>query len=307
VLLALWACAACTSPAEPRRRVPKHPRLPDGEAGQVLRRAIDAAGGWERWRGAHDVAYISMLTIVDPVRQVTSDSIGWFSAPLHDGARARIDSLGLPTQVRFGIDAGDTWIISNGAPVSAPAQLALARFDMVSSLFWFSLPFTLAEQPVQVSYLGEKTGEGGRKWLQLKAEFDEPNPSVPGRWFILSLDAETGLIDHILGHLSAPFLRHEVWMGQWLHYRDCDGFKKERQRRFFPANEDGAIVGEMVAEQFVERVQFNNGYGPEHFLKPPAADELQPLHAPGGRPIPRRPEGWRRSVAFSHAGGLGGP
>ena len=272
----------------------------------MLRRAIEAAGGWERWRTAHDVAYISMLTIVDPVRQMTSDSIGWFSAPLHDGARARIDSLGLPTQVRFGIDAGDTWIISDGTRVSAPGQLALARFDMVSSLFWFSLPFTLAEQPVTVTYLGEENGEGGKRWLRLKAEFDEPNPAVPGKWFILSLDADTGLIDHVLGHLTAPFLRHEVWIGQWLHYRDCDGFKKERQRRFFPANDQGAIIGDMVAEQFIERVHINNGYGPEHFLEPPSADELRPLRGPEHRPIPEPQGGELRPAALVLDRGPGG-
>jgi len=271
-LLALWACAACASPAD-RASSPRQPHLPDGEAGEVLRRAIDAAGGWERWRDARDVAYVSMLTIVDPLRQVSSDSIGWFSAPLHDGARARLDSLGLPTEVRFGIDASDTWIVSDGASVVSPSQLAFARFDMVSSLFWFSLPFALAEQPVTLTYLGERSGDGTR-WLRLKAEFDEANPAVPGKWFILYLDADTGLIGRVHGRLTAPFLRHELWTGEWLHYRDCDGIKKERQRKFFPADDDGAIVGDMVAEQFIERVRFNNGYAADHFLKPPSAQSL---------------------------------
>jgi hypothetical protein len=296
VMVALWACAACTSPAEAPQPVAREPRLPAGEAGAVLRRAIEAAGGWERWRSVHDVAYISMLTIVDPARQVTSDSIGWFSAPLHDGARARLDSLGLPTEVRFGIDAADTWIVSDGTPVASPAQLALARFDMVSSLFWFSLPFALAEQAVTVSYLGEERGEEGVRWLRLKAEFDEPNPAVPGTWFVLYLNADTGLIDRVHGRLIAPFLRHELWTGQWLHYRDCDGIRKERQRKFFPANDAGAIIGDMVAEQFVEHVRFNNGYGPEHFLKPATPRE----NPAGGDPEPdgggARPTGWREAA-----------
>src|SRR5258707_7442282 len=124
-LLALWACAACTSPADAPPPVPRVPQVPGGEAGQLLRHAIDAAGGWERWRAVRDVAYVSMLTIVDPARQVTTDSIGWFMAPLHAGAQARMDSLGLPTEVRFGIDADDTWIVSDGTPVTVPGQLAL--------------------------------------------------------------------------------------------------------------------------------------------------------------------------------------
>jgi hypothetical protein len=293
----LWACAACTSPAEAPRPVPHQPRLPAGEAGQVLQHAIEAAGGWDRWRNAHDVAYVSMLTIVDPVRQVTSDSIGWFSAPLHDGARARLDSLGLPTEVRFGIDAADTWIVSDGTPVISPGQLALARFDMVSSLFWFSLPFSLGEAPVTVTYLGETSGEGGTRWLRLKAEFDEPNPAVPGKWFVLYLNADTWLIDRVHGKLTAPFLRHELWTGQWMHYRDCDGIKKERQRQFFPANDEGAIVGDMVAEQFIERVRFNNGYGADHFLKPAPSNE-RPADGGHGAEDEAPPNARFRQTAF---------
>jgi hypothetical protein len=272
VLLALAACAACTSPAEAPRRVAHDPHLPEGEAGRVLQRAIDAAGGWQRWRDLRDVSYISMTTIVDPGRQVTSDSIGWFMAPLHDGARARMDALGLPTQVRFGIDAEDTWIISDGISVTAPGQLAVTRFDMVSSLFWFSLPFRLGEEPATITYLGEREGDRGQRWQRLKAEFDERNPGVPGRWFVLYLDADTGLIDRVHGQLTAPFLRHELWVGQWLQYRDCDGLKKERQRKLFPADAEGSIVGEMVAEQFIERVRFNSDYGAAHFEKPPLAE-----------------------------------
>jgi hypothetical protein len=246
--------------------------LPPGEAGRVLQRAIDAAGGWQRWTALRDVSYISTLTIMDPAREVTSDSIGWFAAALHKGALARMDSIGLPTEVRFGIDAEKTWIVSEGQSVTAPAQLALTRFDMVSSLFWFSLPFALVELPATVTYLGEARGGGGARWLRLKAEFTDPHPAVPGRWFVLYLDADSALIDHIHGRLSAPFLRHELWVGQWRHYRDWDGIKKERQRQFFPADREGAIVGAMIAEQYIEHVRFNAGYDADFFRQPPVHD-----------------------------------
>ena len=247
---------------------PARPNLPDGEAGRLLLRAIDAEGGWERWRTARDVSYISTLTVLDPAREVSSDSIGWFMAPLHDGALARMDSIGLPTEVRFGIDAERTWIVSDGQPVLAPGQLAVTRFDLVSSLFWFTLPFRLAEHPAQVTYAGSERGPDGTTWEKLRAEFPQPDPAVPGHWIVLYIDAESGLIDRVHVQLSAPFLRHELWIGQWLGYRDCDGLRKERQRKFFPADAEGNVVGAMVAEQFVEHVRLNNGYGPAHFREP---------------------------------------
>lgn len=269
----------------------------------MLGRAIDAAGGWERWMAVRDVSFISTLTIVDPAREVSSDSIGWFAAPLHRGALARMDSIGLPTEVRFGIDAEDTWIVSEGKPVIAPSQLALTRFDLVSSLFWFSLPFALTELPATVTYLGETRAENGKRVLRLKAEFTTPHPAVPGPWFVLHLDAETHLIDQVHGRLSAPFLRHELWVGHWRHYRDWNGIRKERQRQFFPADETGAILGAMVAEQYVEHVRFNNGFDALHFQRPPGADGVKPIRAPA--PPGRSASAGVRSVASSDAEAIG--
>jgi len=266
------------------------PPLPAGDAGRVLGRAIDAAGGWARWRAKRDVTFVSMLTIVDPVREVTSDSIGWFAAPLHDGARARMDSIGLPNEVRFGIDAADTWIISDGRPVTAPGQLALTRFDLVSNLFWFSLPFGLLEQPATLTYAGEETSPDGARWEKLRAEFPTPNPGVPGKWVVLYVETETGLIDHVHARLSAPFLRHEIWVGQWHRYRVWDGITKERQRKFFPANDAGDIVGALVAEQFIEHVRFNNGFTAQEFRKPAPLDADRPSAEPAGAWSPIR---WR--------------
>jgi hypothetical protein len=261
----LYIAACDGSPPEESRYEPK---LPDGEAGEVLKRAIEAAGGWDRWTNLKDVAFISTLNILDPARQVASESIGWFMAPLHAGTLARMDSIGLPNEVTFGVDGADTWIVSDGEEVDAHRQLALTRFSLVSNLFWFSLPFSLAEVPATVTDLGTIEGDEGARWHRLKVLFQEPNPGVPGEWFVLYFNTDTWLIDRVHARLTAPFLQHQLWIGRWLHYRDWDGLKRERQRQFFPANLEGQIVGRLVAEQFVEHVKFNNGFPEQHYRKP---------------------------------------
>lgn len=261
----LWVTACDRS--QPRDSQPG-PTLPDGETGEILKRAFEAAGGWERWTKLKDVAFVSTLNILDPARQVASESIGWFMAPLHAGTLARMDSIGLPNEVTFGIDGEDTWIVSEGQEIEAPGQLALTRFSLVSNLFWFALPFSLAEVPVSMTDLGTIDGDEGAQWRRLKVFFKEPNPGVPGEWFVLYFNTETWLIDRVHARLTAPFLQHDIWVGRWLRYRDWDGLKRERQRQFFPANMDGEIIGRLVAEQFVEHVRFNNGFADEHYRKP---------------------------------------
>jgi len=233
----------------------------------VLARAIDAAGGWNRWMARRDVSFISTLNVIDRGRQISSESIGWYRAPLHAGAKARMDSIGLPSSVIFGIDGDQTWIFSDGKPIVDSDQLAVTRFEMVSGLFWFSLPFLAAEIPATVTSLPPVDDADGH-WERLKIVFDDPNPMVPGPWFVLYLNHDTGLIDHVHAELEAPFLRQRLWVGKWLRYRDCDGIERERQRQFFPADADGRIIGPLVAEQFVEHVHFDNGYPAALFERP---------------------------------------
>jgi len=248
------------------------PRLPAGEAGQVLKRALDAAGGWSRWVALRDVGYINTLTLFDPFGNVSSQSIGWYMAPLHRGMQARMESIGLPDEVQLGVNGADTWILRDGTAVTESPRLELARFNMVSNLFWFSLPFALAEMPATITDLGEVDGDAQARWHRLKVVFEANNPGVPGEWFILYFNTRTNLIDRVHAKITAAFLRHELWVGKWLDYHDWNGLKKERQRQFFPANDAGEIVGNVVAEQLVEHVQLDNGYAPESFAKPPKAD-----------------------------------
>src|SRR5215831_1606094 len=218
------------------------PRLPDGNAGQILGRAIEASGGWDRWSSLSDVAFVATITIFGPFGEVASESIGLQKAPLHGSPRVRFESLGLPEPVTLGFDGKNTWMLRDGAPVRDPGPMVFPRFNMVSSIFWFSLPFSLAEMPVTITDLGPQSFEG-RTWQRLRVKLEEGAPEAPGDWFVIYFDSKTGRIDHLLGHITASFLRHELWVGRWLDFRDCDGLQKERRRQFYPADEEGNVIG----------------------------------------------------------------
>lgn len=233
----------------------------------MLERALDAAGGWERWAATRDVSFVGTLTLLDRNRNLSSESIGWYMAPLHNGMRARMESIGMPSAITFGVNGEDTWIFRDGARVEDPARLTVTRFDLVSSVFWFTLPFSLAEMPATITDVGATT-EGATIWDRLRVEFDPADASVPGEWFVLYIDQGTGLIDHVHARLTAPFLRHDLWIGKWLEYRDQAGFKKERLREFYPADPDGSIVGPVVATQLIEHIRVNNGFKDDLFDVP---------------------------------------
>jgi hypothetical protein len=243
------------------------PNGPSGSAGEILERAIAAAGGWERWAKLKDVAYATTFTLYGPLGEVRSETIGIQKSPLHGSPRARFEPLGMTDRLVLGFDGKEAWALRGTRPPPEGDRMVFARFNMVSNVFWFSLPFSLAEMPASVVDLGVEAHDGV-DLHRLRVTLDEDAPEAPGDWFVIYFDSRTDLIDRVLAHVTAPFLSHELWLGRWLDYQDWDGIRKERRRQFFPADEGGRLIGEMVVDQFVEDVRFNNDFAADIFEKP---------------------------------------
>lgn len=265
------AVGACSSAERPPR---EPPRLPEGRAGEILARAIDAAGGWEAWTSKSSVAFVSTTAISNPAAGTTSETLGLYRVPLHQLGRARFDSLGLIEAVAAGSpDGKDYWLARDGRAVSEPENLDVPRFNLVSTAFWFALPFRLAELPVTVTDAGDRTEEG-RRYSRLRVRLaDETSAVAPGDEFVIWFDERTGLIHRLVGHITAPFLAHRHWVGFWRDFREVGGLQIERRRRFLPSDEEGRVVGDLVVDQLVEDVRFEGPLPDALFQRPVRRDE----------------------------------
>ncbi len=279
--LAILVCcvaAACRSAPEAPPQVGAEDHvaapLPDNQAGRVVARAITAAGGWETWNAHRDASFISTLTLFDPVGNATSETIFLHKVPLHQGLRTRMESIGLREELLFGFDGDEWWMLQDGRPVSEPARTVFTQFHGISSAYWFSLPFILAEGPAALTYVGPES-DGDQRWEKVRVEHPG-SLAAPADWLVVYFDAGTGLIDRVHCHITAEFLRQTLWVGKWRDYRSIGGIKRERRRTFFPADMSGNPIGGMAAEQILEHLQFDNDY--------PASLFTKPLVAGGGNP-----------------------
>lgn len=261
----LTLTAACTEPRS--APVPAEPRLRDDEAGRIVRRGIDAAGGWQAWKKRRDAEFVATLTIFAPSREVVSETIFLHKILLHRPG-VRVDSIGLIDEVIFGFDGEREWMLRGGRALTSVSDTAFTRFHAMVDAFWFGLPFILAERPVDLSYLGPESGEG-RQWERVRAGFSDP--TNPADWMVFYFDAATGLIDQVHAHVDAEFLTHSLWMGRMRDYRRVGGLLKERRRFFYPADAHGKIIGPLAAEEIIEHVRFDNGWERDLFTAPLAA------------------------------------
>ncbi|MCX8072817.1 MAG: hypothetical protein N3C12_10250 [Candidatus Binatia bacterium] len=249
----------------------QQPRLPDGEAGRVLERAIAAAGGWTAWSALKDVTFVSTLTIFDARGDATSETIFLHKQPLHRGPILRMESIGLRDEILFGYDGRSSWMLRGGKWVEEPRERMFTEFHGISSALSFGLPFVLAEtKGITVEYAGQEGDEDDR-WEKLRVRYAEELRS-PIRWAVLYFSEKSGLLDRVYAQVDAPFLQHPIWLGRWREYRQLGGIRQERLRSFYPADSAGFPVAGLAAEQLIEHVQFNLGLPASLFERPRRSD-----------------------------------
>jgi len=247
------------------------PTLPDDDAGRLVARAIEAAGGWESWSRHRDATFISTLTIFNPLGSAISETIFLHKLPLHAGVKTRVESIGIGDEIVFAFDGEREWMTQGGRVVQEPSRVAFTRFHALASAYWFALPFVLAELPGELTYLGSEE-DGGRTWEKLRVGYADSVP-LPFDWLVLYFDAETAKLDRVHVHALAEFLQHSLWVGVWREERQAGGVLVNRLRAFFASNPAAEIAGGMVSEQMVEHVEFDRGFSPE-LLEPPSARAL---------------------------------
>ncbi len=242
------------------------PPLPSGRAGEILSRAIAAAGGWQRWSDLRDASFVSSTAYFHPLAGEMRESLGLYKMMVHDDERVRFESVDLREHVAVAVAGGEMWIEREGVLVCDPPRFTLARLHLLGNLFWFSLPFSLAETWLGVTDEGDRS-EDGRIWHRLRVQL-EADPPESGDYFLVYIDRETGLIDRVLGHLRAPFLAHPLLVGFWRDYREVDGLRMAHRHDVFPADADGAVIGPRVLDQVVDQVHLDGGLSPMQFRRP---------------------------------------
>ena len=244
---------------------PARPNLPDGEAGRLLQRAIDAEGGWERWRTARDVSYISMLT---DRRSGTRGELRQHRLVHGAAARRRAGAHGLDRPADRGAlrHRCRANVDRQRRPAGAGAGTARAHALRHGQQPVLVLAAVRARRAAGRGHLSRQRARTptARTWQRLQAEFRRPDPAVPGRWFVLYIDAETGLIDRVhgaaLGAVPAPravdrpvaalprLRRHQEGTAAQVLSRRCRG---RRSSATWSPSSSSSTCG------------FNNGYGPD--------------------------------------------
>ncbi len=155
-------------------------RLPDDEAGRVVRKAIEAAGGWEAWAAAPALEYRKTITFFDSTGAETRRLTQHHQYALHPGPKMRIayeDDEGRPILLVNDGDEAGKWI--DGARATAEGDRNQAWNSTFGSHYVMGMPFKLTDPGTRLSYAGRDT-LGGVVVDAVRAEYEEGAGSAAG-------------------------------------------------------------------------------------------------------------------------------
>lgn len=163
-LLGLAACAPEPTPEQQARRdslraLPAPDRLPDGPAGEVVRRAIGAHGGWEAWRDLATISYRKVTVSLDAAGRASDSTVARHRYVLGDaGPKIRIDRSGEDGRPVVLINDGhEAWRLVGGEVDHGLLPGNPARAPTFGSHYVFSQPFKLTDVGARFTHLGRDT------------------------------------------------------------------------------------------------------------------------------------------------------
>ncbi len=155
-------------------------RLPGDRAGEVVRRGIEAAGGWEAWAAAPALDYQKTITFFDSTGAEARRVVQHHQYALRPDLKMRVtyeDDEGRDILLVNDGDEVGKWI--DGEQATTEADRNQAWNSTFGSHYVMGMPFKLTDPGTRLSYAGRET-LGGVVVDAVRAEYDEGAGSAAG-------------------------------------------------------------------------------------------------------------------------------
>lgn len=135
-------------------------RLADDEAGRLVRRAIEYAGGWEAWENAQTLGYRKTTIYFDEEGGERERVVQRHRYVLHPTPRMRIEYEEEGRDVVLINDGDEAWKWIDGGRVTTQDDRDHAWNSTFGSHYVMAMPFKLADPGAVLTYAGRDTIDG---------------------------------------------------------------------------------------------------------------------------------------------------
>ncbi len=251
-------------------------RLPDGPAGDVVRRSIAfAAGGWEGWEARRSVEYRKRTTTLAPDGSVERERVELHRYLLHPGPRMRIEyEDGEGRRVVLVNDGDEAWKLVDGEVATSQEDRDHAWNSTFGSHYVFSMPFKLTDPGTNLSYEGRVTLPNGAEAEAVLATYEPWAGSAGGmhEWTYFFDPGDARLVAYHLKHGDGS---GDYTWGEYLDYETVGAVTMTTRRLGYASNAAGERLRKTTEINY-EDVRFDVDLadelfaGPEPWRSPPA-------------------------------------
>ena len=235
-------------------------RLPDNEAGAVVKKAIDYVGGWEAWENKNTFSFYKNITHIDSTGEIERTQRQLHQYQLHPQFKARMTWE----------DKGKKYVIINngvqakkyedGKEMTDDQSKNQAWNSSFGSNYVVSMPFKLTDPGVILKYEGIDSTTLKKPVHSLKVEYEKGAGSTGGMhiwWYYFdekTYDLVGNYLDYGNGHSLTTYETFE----------NVDGIRIHEKRFSHIATADKKIVHLRTIYEN-EEMKFNVAFDEKHF------------------------------------------
>ena len=239
-----------------------HPldRLSDDIAGDVVRKAIDYAGGWETWESKKDFSFYKVISAVDSTGEVYKRTRQLHQYKLGQSFQGRMTwKVGADdfTIVNNGSEAKK---YKNGSELTGEKSQKEAWNSSFGSNYVIAMPYKLTDPGVILSYEGIDTTTLDKPVHSLKVEYEEGAGSSGGMhiwWYYFdkeTYDLAGNFLDYGNGYSLTTYET----------FTKVDHIRLHKKRYSYASNDKKEkVILKTIYEN--EEMKFNNQLGPSTF------------------------------------------
>ncbi len=234
--------------------------LPNNQAGTIIKKAIEGAGGWDAWTSKGALSYVKIITFYDSTGKVSRISRQLHEYNLHPKFQARISYEENGKNYVIINNGEQAWKLEDDVIMTDEGSKNSSWNSSFGSHYVMCMPFKLADNGTQFGFEGVTTLPNGKEVNSIKVNYKEGAGSSAlfhTWWYFFDLTTN---------ELVANFLdfTNGYDYTEYLAFITVDGIKLNQQRRSYKSDSIRQEI--QVSSSYVnEEIQFVEGFAPSYF------------------------------------------
>ncbi len=194
IAIAIFSCQTDTQQTNATAVPTRSPmeRLPQNEAGEIVRKAIDFVGGWEAWANKKTFSFYKNITHLDVDGNVEKSQRQFHQYQIHPTIKARMSWEDKGNQYVIINNGEEAKKYENGKEMTDDNSKQQAWNSSYGSNYVISMPFKLTDPGVILTYEGIDSTTLQKPVHSLKVEYEKGAGSTGGMhtwWYYFDKDS----------------------------------------------------------------------------------------------------------------------